>query len=85
MADVVITPAAQAEFADLPRDIQRRVLAVFEQLQGWPTVSGAKALRGGLATNYRIRTGSYRVVFRPSNDGKTIMVWKIGNRRDVYD
>ena len=85
MAQVVITPAAQAEFARLPRVIQGRVFGVFERLRDWPHVSGAKSLRGDFAGNFRIRTGSYRIVFRPSSDGLIVTVWKIGNRGDVYD
>jgi len=46
-------------------------------------VSGAKALRGNLAGNFRIRTGDYRVVFRVR--GETVIVWKIGYRGDIYD
>jgi mRNA-degrading endonuclease RelE of RelBE toxin-antitoxin system len=45
-------------------------------------VSGAKALVGPLAGNFRIRTGAYRIVFRVAGD--KAIVWKIGNRKDVY-
>ena len=83
MATVVITPAAQREFQQLPLPIQGRVRNVFARLRDWPNMSGAKPLRGALAGSYRIRTGDYRVVFRVS--GTTVMVWKIGYRGDVYD
>ncbi|HYE19309.1 MAG TPA: type II toxin-antitoxin system RelE/ParE family toxin [Tepidisphaeraceae bacterium] len=83
MAEVVITPAAQEEFRRLPLPIQGRVREVFVRLQRWPDVSGAKALRGNLAGNFRIRTGDYRVVFRVR--GETVIVWKIGYRGDIYD
>lgn len=85
VATVEITVDAQAEFAYLPRVIQRRVLTIFERPQHWPDVSGAKRLRGNLAGHFRVRTGSYRVVFRPSADGSTVTVWKIGDRGGVYD
>ena len=85
MAAVDITLDAQAEFATLPRVIQGRVLTIFERLRDWPEVSGAKPLRDSLAGHFRIRTGTYRVVFRPSADGAGVTVWKIGNRSGVYD
>jgi mRNA interferase RelE/StbE len=85
MAQVVITPSAQMEFEQLPRLIQFRVAGVFRRLHDWPNVSGAKPLRGNLHGSFRIRTGDYRVVFKPSPDDQVVTVWKIGYRGDVYD
>lgn len=84
-AAVLITSAAQAEFAALPRTIQPRVLTVFERLEKWPQVSGAKSLRGELHGSWRIRTGDHRIIFIPSADGNTLTVWKIGYRGGIYD
>lgn len=83
MASVLITPEAQAQFDRLPLPIQRRVRDVFRRLEHWPAVSGAKPLRGDLAGHHRVRTGGYRVVFRVM--GAAVTVWKIADRRDVYD
>ena len=85
MANVLITPSAQAEFDALPVVIRVRVAAVFVRLQNWPKVSGAKPLRGNLKGSHRIRTGDYRVVFRPSADDSVVTVWKIGHRGGIYD
>ena len=82
MATVALTPDAAQQFANLPRTIQPRVNQVILRLENWPDVSGAKPLRGDLAGNYRIRTGDYRIVFRVS--GQTVIVWRIGDRKDVY-
>jgi mRNA-degrading endonuclease RelE of RelBE toxin-antitoxin system len=79
-----ITPPAQREFERLPLVIQARVLAIFERLNEWPDVSGAKPLRGNLAGNFRMRTGSYRILFRINAQGDPL-VWHIGNRKDVYE
>lgn len=85
MATVYVTPAAQAEFNRLPLPIQRRVLAVFQRLENWPAVSGAKPLRGKLAGNFRIRTGDYRVIVNYTKATDTVTVWKIGYRGGIYD
>jgi mRNA-degrading endonuclease RelE of RelBE toxin-antitoxin system len=61
------------------------VLLVFRRLADWPNVSGAKPLRGNLKGNFRIRTGDYRVVFKPSPDNQVVTVWKIGHRGGIYD
>lgn len=84
-ATVLITPDAQRQFNQLPRRMQARVLAIFERLRGWPEVSGAKALRGDLHGSFRIRSGDWRVVFRPNADGTIVIVWIIGHRGGVYD
>jgi mRNA interferase RelE/StbE len=85
MATVIVTPAARAEFNDLPLPVQPRVRAVFKRLENWPNVSGAKPLRGKLAGHFRIRTGDYRVIFYCTNSNDTVTVWKIGYRGDIYD
>lgn len=82
MATVALTPDAAEQFANLPRGIQPRVNEVILRLEKWPNVSGAKPLRGQWAGNYRIRTGDYRIVFRPV--GETVIVWRIADRKDVY-
>ena len=83
MAEVEITPAALAQFEKVPLQVQKRIRDVFQRLSRWPVVSGAKPLRGELAGSFRIRTGDYRIVFRVRGD--LVTVWKIGDRRDVYD
>lgn len=80
---VTITSAAQDEFNRLPRAMKGRVAAVFQRLEKWPAVSGAKPLRGDLKGNFRVRTGDYRIIFRL--DGNTVIIWRVDNRRDVYE
>ncbi len=54
-----------------------------ERLEHWPEMSGAKPLREDLAGWYRLRTGDYRLRFRVQ--GETIIVDKIGHRREFYE
>ena len=60
-----------------------RVTALLERLQQWPDVSGVKPLSGNLAGWYRLRTGDYRLRFRVR--GETVIVAKIGHRREFYE
>lgn len=82
---VELTAEARSDLDALPLPIVARVLAIFERLRRWPDVSGAKPLRRTLRGNYRIRTGSYRVLFRVETVHELVVVWKIDNRRDVYE
>ena len=49
----------------------------------WPNVAGAKPLRGRLKGQFRIRTGDYRVQFKPVGD--VVTVNRIGHRDGFYD
>lgn len=80
---VKIDPQAQVEFRRLPLPMQARVRRIFLRLAEGPNVSGAKPLRGDLVGGYRIRSGDFRILFRVEREA--IIVWKIGNRKDVYD
>ncbi|NOZ04315.1 MAG: type II toxin-antitoxin system RelE/ParE family toxin [FCB group bacterium] len=48
-----------------------------EPLQGKP-------LKGPLKGSYRIRIGDYRVIYDIVEKDKTVLVWKIQHRREVY-
>lgn len=85
MAIVNMTAEAQRQAMQTPRPVQARIADIVARLANWPEVSGAKPLRKDLAGNFRIRTGDYRVIFRPSADDKVVTIWKIGYRGDVYD
>ncbi len=78
-----LTPDAAEQLERLPKAIHARVRRLLVRLQGWPAVSGAKALSGDLAGWYRLRTGDYRLRFRVV--GEIVTVDKIGHRRDFYE
>jgi mRNA-degrading endonuclease RelE of RelBE toxin-antitoxin system len=82
MATVLVTPVAQKQFDGLPFVIQTRVEKVYQRLERWPQVSGAKPLTGDLAGHYRVRTGDYRVQFSVSGD--VVTVEKVGHRDGFY-
>lgn len=83
MATVIMTPEAFEQAERLPKTIRTRVLQLVERLKQWPEVSGAKPLTGELAGCYRMRTGDYRLRF--SVEEETVVVDKIGHRRDFYE
>jgi len=79
----VLTPEAAQQVDRLPRPIKARLWKLLDRLTRWPDVSGAKPLRGNLASHYRLRTGDYRVQFRVA--GQTVIVEKIGHRDRFYE
>ena len=83
MSAVILTSESRQQFDELRPPMRGRVAAVLERLAAWPRVSGVKSLRGALAGSFRVRTGDYRVVFRPERD--VVVVTRISLRRDVYE
>jgi len=83
MANVTLTAEAMEQFNELPRTIRGRMLGLFERLEDWPEVSGAKPLSGNLAGHWRLRTGDYRLQFRI--EGEAVFVEKIGHRDRFYE
>jgi mRNA interferase RelE/StbE len=83
MFHVELTPEAVEQAAALPTAIKKRLRNVLQRLAKWPVVSGAKPLRGRLSGWFRIRTGDYRIRFKI--EGDTVIVDKIGHRKDVYE
>lgn len=72
-----------AQLEKLPSSMVGRIDRIVNRLKDWPNVSGVKPLAGGLQGNFRIRTGDYRIIFRL--EGPRIVVWRVANRRDVYE
>ncbi len=83
MANVTLEREAAEQLGRLPERIKSRVVGIIERLERWPTVSGAKPLRGTLAGRYRIRTGDYRLRFRVQGD--EVIVEQIGHRDRFYE
>jgi mRNA interferase RelE/StbE len=85
MFEVRISDEAKKDFLALPLGIQARVQNVFARLARWPAVSGAKPLKYELKGAQRIRTGDWRVLFTVDEPARQITVFRIANRRDVYE
>lgn len=78
---------AELNFANLPHDIQTRVLNklfFFEKSQ--KPLHFAKRLHGTEET-YRFRIGDYRVIVMPKDKNVIVilLILKIGHRREVYE
>ncbi len=59
--------------------LARKIAALAEQ----PRPAGCQKLAGALE-RYRIRQGRYRVVNSVDDESGTVIVFKIGHRKDVY-
>ena len=73
---------AKKEFFKLSRDMQKLLAAVIDDLSNNPRPAGAKKLIG--QEGYRVRQGNYRILYTVHDKIKTMRIYRIGNRKDVY-
>jgi mRNA-degrading endonuclease RelE of RelBE toxin-antitoxin system len=83
MVKVVTTPEALKQLESLPPEIVARMVKLYERLEKWPQVSGAKPLTASRAGHWRLRTGDYRLQFRV--EGVRVIVEKVGHRDRFYE
>lgn len=83
MPNVTLEHDAARQLGKLPKLIKARMVELIVRVAEWPNVSGARPLRGSLAGHYRLRTGDYRLQFRP--EGGDVVVERIGHRDGFYD
>ena len=79
---VLIKPSAVKEIEDLPRKDRRRVVERIRALASAPRPTGCVKLSAG--EKFRVRQGSYRIVYSISDPEKTVLVVKVGHRGEVY-
>ena len=79
---ITILRRAQKELSDLPQESYIRVREAIRKLAEKPRPNGSRKLAG--RDGWRIRVGSYRVVYEIDDPNHMITILHIGHRRDVY-
>lgn len=80
------TQTARKQLKKLDKPVARRILDFLDDRvakQDDPRTLG-KALTGPLGTLWRYRVGDYRVICEIQHTAVTILVVRIGHRREVY-
>ena len=76
--------SAIKELKSLPKEVVARIVQAVGQLTENPFPPGVKKLVGSERT-YRIREGSYRVIFTVAPSSLVIEIIRVGHRKDVYN
>ncbi len=79
---LTIKPSAAKELEDLPRRDRSRIVRRITQLATDPRPPGCEKLSG--YDQYRVRQGRLRVVYSIDDAASSVLVVKIGHRRDIY-
>ena len=79
-----IKPSAGKEIEAVGSKSDRsRIVAKIAALAANPRPHGSEKL-AGYHDRYRVRQGSYRVVYEIDDDASHVTIYKIGHRREVY-
>jgi mRNA interferase RelE/StbE len=79
---VQIQRSAQKQLARIDRQDRLRIISAIRGLANDPRPSGCKKLPGRSA--WRIRIGSYRVIYEINDGCLLVLVIALGHRKDVY-
>ena len=82
MYAVAILRRAQKELSNLPSPSYERVCDAIRALAGKPRPTGSRKLSG--RDGWRVRIGSYRVIYEIDDDNQSVTIMHIGHRRDIY-
>ena len=80
---IEIDSKAAREIRGLPRHEQGRIIAKAEALADDPRPAGCEKL-SGTSGLWRIRSGTYRILYQIQDNRLLVTVVKVGHRRDVY-
>lgn len=80
--EVRFKPSVARDLRGIPAADVRRILSRIDALRDNPRPPGAEKLSA--QERYRVRQGSYRVLYSVSDADATVEVVKVGHRRDVY-
>lgn len=80
---IEISATAEKQIRKLDRPDQVRVLRAIRALSKEPRPAGTRKLRG-YADVFRLRVGTYRIIYSIEGARLLIIILKVGHRRDVY-
>ena len=85
MYNVVLTKKAAKNFRKLSKKLQNRCGEIFDELEYsfTPIRLNVKKLRG-YENTYRIRVGSWRIIYKVDNNEKSIVIYDILPRKSAY-
>jgi len=81
--EIILKPTAEKSLDNIPRPTRRRIVDALEELRKNPRPVDAVKL-SGTENLWRIRIGSYRVVYEIHEDCLIVLVLRVAHRKDVY-
>jgi mRNA interferase RelE/StbE len=79
---VVVKKSAEKELRSIPSRDLMKLIDRIKNLSIQPRPQGCEKMAG--EDRYRIRQGDWRFIYTVEDPSKTVTVYKIGHRREVY-
>jgi mRNA interferase RelE/StbE len=79
---VVFKRSVAKDLLSLPKKDVGRILKCLQALAGEPRPRGCEKLSG--QERYRVRRGIYRIIYEIQDKILTVLVVKVGHRREIY-
>ena len=80
--NIAFKPTAEKELNLIPIKFAKQIINKIHLLKHNPRPIGVKKLKADIS--YRVRVGTYRVIYEIDDKNKIVMVYKVRHRKDVY-
>lgn len=80
--ELVFRKSVAKDLRVFPRQDVKRIMERVRSLSDDPRPVGCEKLSG--QERYRVRQGVYRIIYEIEDDRLTVLIIKVGHRRDVY-
>jgi mRNA interferase RelE/StbE len=79
---ILVKKSAAGELERIPRKDLIRIVKRMTSLAGDPRPPGCEKLSA--LERYRVRQGDHRIVYSVDDAARTVLIFKIGHRKEVY-
>ena len=80
--ELVFKKSVAKDLRIFPKQDVKRIMQRIRTLVDDPRPAGCEKLSG--QERYRVRQGAYRIIYEIEDDRLTVLIVKVGHRRDVY-
>jgi len=84
MYEILVLEDAEKDLADLDRVVARRIIRRISWLAEHLDDTKHELLAGKLSGLFKLRVGDYRVIYRIIKSEDTVVIHRVGHRREVY-
>lgn len=77
--------SVKVDLASISKPNKEQIRKAIEKKLGTDPIEFGRPLQYSLKGLRRLRVANYRIIFKIEEEDKTILIVKIGHRREVYD